>query len=215
MQATIFTLESIEAFELSSMDMLDRSGSERILAFFDSEDIMSDTSTSDIRECEDLLHFDLVELAPKRCQFIENDEASAEKPLQTAMEDVIMHQASAYRILDARSEVRQMTAMQDIEISHQFPCQEAGCNRSYAKKNHLRRHMFHAHPEKVPELFTAERLCNVCGEYIYDTNRRKYHIDAHFKIKTFRCPVPGCNKVFNQKGNLNRHRKSVHAKKQL
>lgn len=71
------------------------------------------------------------------------------------------------------------------------------CNKIFAHKDNLTRHYKLHKNEK-------DFKCNVCGKCFAQSGNLKAHMNTHSNLKPFVCE---CGKRFNQKSNLNTHRK--------
>ena len=87
-----------------------------------------------------------------------------------------------------------------------FNCGFEGCKQSYKCKEQFLYH-FRSH-------FTGELTCKQCNVTFKQKEGLRHHLLSHENKRQFICPNQGCDKAFNNKGNLNQH-KVVHLKNKL
>lgn len=78
------------------------------------------------------------------------------------------------------------------------------CDRSFAKRSHLERHI-HAHSQDKP------LHCSFCGKGFTTSQQLKRHEITH--TKSFKCPYEGCQECFYKHPQLRSHVMAVHEKK--
>lgn len=78
------------------------------------------------------------------------------------------------------------------------------CDKAFAKKSHLNRHMF-SHSEEKPF------QCSVCGKGVTTRQQLKRHEIVH--TKSFHCPYDGCEESFYKHPQLRSHILSIHENK--
>lgn len=93
----------------------------------------------------------------------------------------------------------QLTVHQGIKP---FKCHH--CERTFAKKSHLERHMF-THSDNKPF------HCSYCGKGVTTKQQLKRHEITH--TKSFKCEYEGCNECFYKHSQLRSHTLSVHLQK--
>eukprot|EP00794_Sanderia_malayensis_P001313 gene1313-1458_t len=82
-------------------------------------------------------------------------------------------------------------------------CSHHACNKSFTRKDHLKRHVDTVHG-------TLKICCSFCQLHFRDKSDLKRHCqNAHGK-KEFRCDTPGCGKMFKSSDSLQSHKASVH-----
>ncbi|XP_068205907.1 transcription factor IIIA-like isoform X3 [Palaemon carinicauda] len=112
-----------------------------------------------------------------------------------------------------------------------FKCPEGGCDCTYARKQHLRRHIAISHESKIPhqECFKCEDCdkvmknkyclakhhyrahvrknfkCTECGKTFTKQNHLKSHSFVHTGIEPYRCEYPGCGERFMLPSRVRRH----------
>ncbi|QLL33708.1 hypothetical protein HG536_0F00320 [Torulaspora globosa] len=77
------------------------------------------------------------------------------------------------------------------------------CDRSFAKKSHLERHL-HAHAEDKP------LHCSFCQKGFTTAQQLKRHEITH--TKSFKCPYEGCQECFYKHPQLRSHIMAIHEK---
>lgn len=71
----------------------------------------------------------------------------------------------------------------------QFICSFKGCNKLFANKYSLKRHVTTHDPEK-------KHVCEECGKRFSLPQYLKEHTIVHTKSRPFICTYPGCDKTF-------------------
>ena len=83
-----------------------------------------------------------------------------------------------------------------------FVCPQSDCNQRFKRKRdmllHKRRHIF--------KPFNCEK----CNKSFSDNNLLISHKNSHLMENLFKCDHNGCDKTFNYKYNMKRHKRSVH-----
>ncbi|XP_069033687.1 zinc finger protein 497-like isoform X1 [Embiotoca jacksoni] len=81
------------------------------------------------------------------------------------------------------------------------------CSRSFRRLSHLKRHrqVVHADGARPPQTF----VCHICGKDKKCRSQLARHVIIHTGERPFGCDL--CSARFNRRGNLQQHRKRMHA----
>jgi len=81
-------------------------------------------------------------------------------------------------------------------------CPQEGCNRSYARREHLKRHMkIHNGAEPAS--------CRICGRRFYRKDHLKHHELAHTDDRPYVCAEAGCGRTYRQRCSLSQHQRTT------
>lgn len=95
--------------------------------------------------------------------------------------------------------------------------------KTYDGSHSTMKSLFHSEPNKAPKkifmTFKREKKCKLpsmicdyegCGMAFRHLWIFQKHLSSHSTCKFFRCPEPGCRKLYKSKENLNLHTKNIH-----
>lgn len=80
-------------------------------------------------------------------------------------------------------------------------CSFPGCGRTYARREHLKRHL------KIHE-GGAVLACRICGRRFHRKDHLKHHELAHTDDRPYLCAEPGCGRTYRQRCSLSQHQRS-------
>ena len=87
------------------------------------------------------------------------------------------------------------------ESAGRHVCSFPGCTRTYARREHLKRHI------KVHQ-GSATLACRICGRRFHRKDHLKHHELAHTDDRPYLCAEPGCGRTYRQRCSLSQHQRS-------
>jgi uncharacterized Zn-finger protein len=85
-----------------------------------------------------------------------------------------------------------------IDENGRYKCTVLGCDKSYNRMDHLRRHA-------LTHTKNKQFSCGECGSCFYTKQHLNRHTLLHLRPKPYLCEFPDCAQAFAKKNQLRKH----------